>query len=141
MRNNGWFFERMLWLYKTAQCVYPWRGWLLQSEAILIFSKGKPSWVDKKPYAHDCYQLRQVANNLPEDCGWHGSVKPMTVVQDILARIGGLCFDPFLGSGSTLIACERLGRVCYGMEIVPHYCDVIVKRWEDYTGQKAARNP
>ena len=45
--------------------------------------------------------------------------------------------DLFLGSGSTLIACEKTNRKCYGMEIDPHYCDVIVKRWEDYTGKKA----
>ena len=47
--------------------------------------------------------------------------------------------DIFLGSGSTLIACEKTNRKCYGMEIDPHYCDVIVKRWEDYTGNKAER--
>ena len=45
--------------------------------------------------------------------------------------------DLFLGSGSTLIACEKTNRICYGMEIDPHYCDVIIKRWEDFTGQKA----
>ena len=50
-----------------------------------------------------------------------------------------LCVDIFLGSGSTLIACEKPNRKCYGMEIDPHYCDVIVKRWEDYTGNKAER--
>ena len=47
--------------------------------------------------------------------------------------------DLFLGSGSTLIACEKTNRKCYGMEIDPHYCDVIVKRWEDYTGNNAER--
>ena len=47
--------------------------------------------------------------------------------------------DLFLGSGSTLIACEKTNRKCYGMEIDPHYCDVIVKRWEEYTGNKAER--
>ena len=47
--------------------------------------------------------------------------------------------DLFLGSGSTLIACEKTNRKCYGMEIDPHYCDVIVKRWEDYTGKQADR--
>jgi len=46
-------------------------------------------------------------------------------------------FDPFLGSGSTLIACEKTNRVCYGMEIDPHYCDITIKRWEDFTGNKA----
>ena len=46
-------------------------------------------------------------------------------------------YDPFLGSGTTLIAAEQLGRKCYGMEISPAYCDVIVKRWETLTGKKA----
>jgi len=45
--------------------------------------------------------------------------------------------DPFLGSGSTLIAAEKTGRTCYGMELDPKYVDVIVKRWEDFTGKKA----
>jgi DNA modification methylase len=46
-------------------------------------------------------------------------------------------YDPFLGSGTTLIAAEQLGRKCYGMEISPKYCDVIIQRWENATGQKA----
>ena len=46
-------------------------------------------------------------------------------------------YDPFLGSGTTLIAADQLGRRCYGMEISPQYCDVIVKRWETLTGKKA----
>jgi DNA modification methylase len=45
-------------------------------------------------------------------------------------------YDPFLGSGTTLIAAEQTGRVCYGMEIDPVYVDVIVRRWEEYTGKK-----
>jgi len=48
-----------------------------------------------------------------------------------------LVYDPFLGSGTTLIAAEQLGRKCYGIEISPQYCDVIVKRWETFTGKKA----
>jgi ParB-like chromosome segregation protein Spo0J len=46
-------------------------------------------------------------------------------------------YEPFCGSGTTLIAAEQLGRKCYGMEISPQYCDVIVKRWETLTGKKA----
>lgn len=46
-------------------------------------------------------------------------------------------YDPFLGSGTTLIACEQLGRKCYGVEIEPKYVDVIVRRWELFTGRKA----
>jgi len=48
-------------------------------------------------------------------------------------------YDPFLGSGTTLIACEKLDRVCYGMEIEPRYVDVAVKRWQDFTGRKAVK--
>jgi DNA modification methylase len=46
--------------------------------------------------------------------------------------------DPFLGSGTTLIAAERLGRKCYGCEIEPRYADVILRRWEAETGREAA---
>jgi hypothetical protein len=45
--------------------------------------------------------------------------------------------DPFGGSGTTLIACEQLNRKCLMMELNPAYCDVIVQRWENLTGQKA----
>jgi len=51
----------------------------------------------------------------------------------------GDVYDPFVGSGTTIIAAERLGRRCYAMEIEPRYCDVAIKRWEDYTGQKAVK--
>ena len=48
-----------------------------------------------------------------------------------------IVIEPFCGSGTTLIACEQLDRVCYGMELDPKYCDVIIKRWEKFTGEKA----
>ena len=72
----------------------------------------------------------------------HPTQKPVELcVRGIKATSdnGHNIIDPFLGSGSTLIACEKTGRKCYGMEIDAHYCDVIVKRWEDYTGKKAER--
>ena len=50
-----------------------------------------------------------------------------------------IVYDGFGGSGSTLIACEQLNRKCYTMELDPHYVDVIIKRWEDYTGNKAVK--
>ena len=48
-----------------------------------------------------------------------------------------LIYDPFLGSGTTIIAAERLGRICYGMEIEPRYVQVSIERWQNFTGQKA----
>ena len=47
--------------------------------------------------------------------------------------------DPFLGSGTSLIACERSGRICYGMELEPVYVDVAIKRWESFTGEQATK--
>lgn len=67
----------------------------------------------------------------------HPTMKPVTVMEWCLGMTEGTVFDPFLGSGTTLIAAEKTGRTCYGMELDPKYCDVIVKRWEDFTGKKA----
>jgi DNA modification methylase len=72
----------------------------------------------------------------------HPTQKPTKLVEWFFDRWGkdkNLIVDLFLGSGSTLIACEKTNRKCYGMEIDEHYCSVIIKRWEDYTGQKARR--
>ena len=51
-------------------------------------------------------------------------------------KINEIALDPFLGSGTTLIACEQLDRICFGMEISPQYCEVICQRWEKLTGNK-----
>ena len=53
------------------------------------------------------------------------------------SKRGGLILDPFLGSGTTIIACEMTGRVGVGLELDPKYVDVIVRRWEAYTGGEA----
>ena len=50
---------------------------------------------------------------------------------------GANIYDPFLGSGTTMIACEQLNRKCFGMDIDPLYVDVCVERWEKFTGKKA----
>ena len=67
----------------------------------------------------------------------HPTMKPVAVMEWCVDMTEGTIFDPFLGSGSTLIAAEKTGRKCYGMEMDPKYCDVIVKRWEEFTGKKA----
>jgi DNA modification methylase len=69
---------------------------------------------------------------------FHPTQKPIEcMARAIRNHDATLVYDPFLGSGTTLIAAEQLGRKCYGMEISPAYCDVIVKRWENLTGRKA----
>lgn len=70
----------------------------------------------------------------------HPTQKPTALVQWFLDRYSKekqLIVDLFGGSGSTLIACEQLNRKCYIMELDPHYCDVILQRWENLTGEKA----
>ncbi|MBB5337846.1 site-specific DNA-methyltransferase [Tunturiibacter gelidoferens] len=70
----------------------------------------------------------------------HPTVKPVALVADALldcTRPGGLVLDSFLGSGSTLIAAERTGRVCYGIELDPLYVDTAIRRWHRLTGSTA----
>lgn len=70
----------------------------------------------------------------------HPTQKPVGLIAKILEDFtenGEIVFDCFGGSGSTLIACEQINRVCYMMEYEPYYVDVIVKRWETFTGEKA----
>ncbi|MFC1982002.1 site-specific DNA-methyltransferase [Chloroflexota bacterium] len=70
----------------------------------------------------------------------HPTMKPLALVERAIrnsSNLGDKVLDLFLGSGSTLIACERTGRVCYGMEIEPLYVDVARMRWENFTGEKA----
>lgn len=72
----------------------------------------------------------------------HPCTKPINFWGWLLERtseIKELIYDPFCGSGTTLIACEQLNRTCYGMELDPHYCDVILSRWEQFTGQTAKK--
>jgi ParB-like chromosome segregation protein Spo0J len=138
IRSAGHAFNRMLWLYKEAQMANPWRGWIMKSEAILVSSVGDGSWSDSKPYDHDCYKVPFVDKELSDD-QWHGSVKPLDIVARLCRRTNGTIYEPFSGSGTTLIAAEQTGRKCYAMEISPAYCDVAVKRWEQATGRKAER--
>ena len=67
----------------------------------------------------------------------HPTVKPVAMVADAVldcTAIGEIVLDPFLGSGATLMAAERTRRHCFGLEIDPLYCDVIIRRWQSYAG-------
>lgn len=72
----------------------------------------------------------------------HPTMKPVPLLAYLISnstKTGDMVLDPFGGSGSTLLACEKLNRACLTMELDPHYCDVIIQRWEDMTGRKAVR--
>jgi DNA modification methylase len=70
----------------------------------------------------------------------HPTQKPVALAEWFFSRWGkrgNIVVDLYGGSGSTLIACEKTSRHCRMMEIDPAYCDVIIKRWQDFTGQEA----
>ena len=72
----------------------------------------------------------------------HPTQKPIALVAFCIQKYAPECktlLDLFGGSGTSLIACEQLNRKCYMCELDPHYCDVIITRWENFTGQKAIK--
>lgn len=71
---------------------------------------------------------------------YHPTVKPMEMVRDAILDVsnrGQIVLDAFLGSGTTLIAAEKCGRICYGIELEPKYVDTAIRRWEEITGEDA----
>ena len=78
----------------------------------------------------------------PSDSPLHPTTKPLPLVERAIensSQSGDVVLDLFLGSGSTLVAAERTGRVCVGMELDPHYCSMVLARWEAFTGNKAEK--
>jgi DNA modification methylase len=83
------------------------------------------------------FSRRTTEGNLLE---FHPTVKPVALVADAILDCTArrdIVLDPFLGSGTTIIAAERTGRVCYGIEIDPVYVDTAIRRWQEFTGQQA----
>ena len=77
-----------------------------------------------------------------QEKGLHPTQKPVDLcVKAALntTKDDEIILDVFLGSGSTLIAAEKINRRCYGLELDPKYCDIIINRWEEYTGDKAEK--
>jgi DNA modification methylase len=70
----------------------------------------------------------------------HPTVKPVALVADAMrdcSRRGDIVLDPFMGSGTTILAAERVGRRAYGLELDPLYVDAAVRRWQDFTKRDA----
>ena len=112
-------------------------------EYIFCFSKDNHkgrnfpcSWQGKYFNVIDCE-----SNNGQQETDVHRAGFPIALPIWMLEKMdfAKSLYEPFLGTGTTLIACEKLNRKCYGMELDPKYCDVIIKRWEEFTGKKATR--
>jgi len=116
----------------------------------------EPCWVVRKPGSKVPFLAernqatiwrapspKMIMGGSTEDKFDHPAQKPVLLSEAPIRnhlRPGELVFDPFLGSGTTLIAAERLGRRCYGMEIDPRYAQIVINRWEAFTGRKAVRD-
>lgn len=104
--------------------------WTFGAELCAFSKKGRP--IFNYPSGEHClnwWPLNKISD------GSHPTQKPIKVMAHIIkycSKESDMVLDPFLGSGTTLIACEQLGRICYGMEIEPKYCQVIVDRYRNY---------
>lgn len=138
LRESGWHWsstivwvkDRMVLSRKDYHTQYEpiWYGWLDGAPRIVPIEDRKQSdvWNFDRPSRSD----------------EHPTMKPIALVSrsiwnSTVAR--SIVFDPFLGSGTTVMACERSGRRCFGIELDPAYVDVVIARWERETGRKAER--
>src|SRR5210317_474656 len=153
--SKGWVFIWTTWkvidkwLDNTKSFGFPTN--------MVVWHKGGGGIGDlKKTFSTD-YEMALVFNRGAELCGkrigsvWklqkdkaikykHPTQKPVELSVEAIDKTTNpksIVMDLFLGSGSSLIACEKMDRICYGMELDPKYCDVIIKRWENFTGKKA----
>lgn len=102
-------------------------------------SKG-PSAIQSHKIADSVFRVMRHKGGLGKNVGKHPAVFPVALVEqglDAYTKEGDVLYEPFCGSGTQLIAAEKLGRHCFASEMDPVYCDVSVKRWQAFTGQAA----
>jgi DNA modification methylase len=125
--------EQVCW--KKSSTI-PFKGSLMRDwEPIYVFSTNKQP-VSVKEVTSNFWQV----SNTGAQAENHKACFPVELPQrgiGIVAKNTGVIFEPFGGSGTTAIACEKTDRDCYMMELDPKYCDVIINRWQDFTGQQA----
>jgi len=103
-----------------------WYGWNEQAARL---------WTVKDRKQSDLWECKR-----PKSSPLHPTTKPVELIERAVlnsSNTGAIVFEPFGGSGSLCIACEKTGRVSRNMELDPKYCDVIVQRWQEFTGQTA----
>ena len=142
------------WMHEC--CLYGWKTGAehyftdSRAEASVIEDKAvKLSTMKKGELIELCEKLMGVDRSStilradkPTAADLHPTVKPQALLAPLILNSSQKewkILDLFGGSGSTLMACEQTGRVCYMMELDPHYIDVIIKRWEDFTGRQAVK--
>jgi DNA modification methylase len=120
-RTHYWYQHEPAWYVRKKNA--PWFG--KAGDNSTVWDSPSPKFI--------------MGGSKEEKCD-HPTQKPVELMRRPIlnhTKRGGAVYDPFLGSGTTLIAAELTGRACYGIELDPKYCDVIVQRWENFTGQRA----
>ena len=131
-KKAGYYYSQTLIWVKNSVVVGR-KDYLPQHELILYGWFGKHKFERSKDKTIITYPK-------PNKSKLHPTMKPVGLMRRIIlnaTRIGDIVYDPFSGSGSTLIACEHTRRKCYAVEVDPVYCDTIIARWEKLTGRKA----
>ena len=138
---NGYGFNILVWC-KDNPTPMTNNTFLPDIEYLLYFYNKKRIWnngLDVSVY-RKYYNSNKMQGQKELGSKEHPTVKPQQIIQDkirICSNKSGIVLDLFGGSGSTLIACEQTDRNCYMMELDPKYVDVIIDRWEKFTGKKA----
>ncbi len=153
--KNSFVLGRPDYQWKHEPCLYGWKDGAghffdeTRSETTVIpdAEEINPKKLSKSELVELCKRLLEnekpstvIDEDRPSRSSEHPTMKPIKLLARLIrnsSRPGELVLDTFGGSGSTLIACEQLKRNCCMMEIDPRYCDVIIERWETFTGEKA----
>ena len=151
--KNVFVFGRQDYQWQHEPCLYGWKQgaghYFIEDRTKATIIESKQDFENMKK--EDMKKLLEEIFQLPTTCikekrptrsDLHPTMKPITLCAKLIAnstKPGEAVLDLFGGSGSTLMACEQIGRKCYMMELDPKYCDIIIQRWEDYTGKKAIK--
>jgi DNA modification methylase len=129
--------QQIIWAKDRPILTRSWYSW--QHEPC-FFGWVRPNKPDRiaDDFLPSVWQIPTVPVGQPTE---HPTSKPVELFAIPMrqhTRRGDVCYEPFCGSGSQLIAAEKLGRRCYALEISPRYCDVIVRRWIHFVGEDNA---
>jgi len=128
-KNGAFVHQQIIWAKPNRPILT--RSWYLWAHepCFMGWIKGNKPPRESSDYERSVWEIEGLTNDERPD---HPTPKPLecfAVPMRQHTKKGGLCYEPFSGSGSQLIAGEQLGRRVYGLEISPAYCDVIVRRW------------
>jgi len=142
-QDYQWQHEPILYGWKDGEA-HKWYGDFNKKTVIdddidikKLDKKELLSLINKYRNSHKTTVVRE---DKPHKNDIHPTMKPVALVEQFIrnsSREEDIVLDSFAGGGSTLIACQKLNRICRTMELDPKYCDVIIKRWQDFTGQEA----